>query len=98
MIANKLHIWDILVIDTGAMYRLGIMYCYGQGVEQSYEKAKQYYERAIEADKVENHNHVASLQASHFFKTKTTVQNHPTHKFVVGMKKQPQNMRLRVNT
>ena len=31
--------------DAGAMTSLGIMYNYGQGVEQSYEKAFEYYEQ-----------------------------------------------------
>jgi TPR repeat protein len=34
--------------DVTAMYNLGHMHSEGQGVEQSYEKAKEYYEKAAQ--------------------------------------------------
>jgi TPR repeat protein len=37
-----------MVVHAKAMYNLGVMYEHGLGVEQSYERAFEYYEQAAD--------------------------------------------------
>ena len=46
---------------TDAKYNLGVMYEFGEGVDQSYEKAYEYYLFAARRDNLESQIKVASM-------------------------------------
>ena len=49
--------------DVDAMFDLGVMYEHGQGVEQSYERAREYYKQAAHLGYAKAQNNLGVLYA-----------------------------------